>query len=77
MHSRSLTKQPRWDNACVVADKQFVAAEQIRKVYEGSILGQSASSVQNEHSRGISTFQRALRDQFQGQVVVEFVDPHG
>src|SRR2546430_1517575 len=77
MRSHSLTKQARWDDACVVADKQFVAAEEIRKVYKGSILGQATPSVQNEHSRGIPTFQGALCDQFLRQVVVEFVDPHG
>ena len=77
MHSRPPTKQPRWDDARVVADKQLVAAEQVRKVCKNSILGQSAPSVQNEHPRGIPTFQWALCDQFVGQVVVEFVDPHG
>ena len=77
MHSRSLTKQPRRDDARVVADKQLVATEEIRKVYKGAILGQATPSVQNEHSRGVSTFQWALCDEFLGQVVVEFVDPHG
>jgi len=77
MYSRSLTKETRWDDANVVTDKQFVAAEQVWKVRKNSILGQSGPSVQNEHSRAIPTFQWALCDQFLRQIVIEFVDPHG
>jgi len=77
MHSRPLTKQPRWDERAALlqtsSSSRGAGSESLQKLDPRPIR-----SVGPELAfASISTFQWALCDEFSGQVVVEFVDPHG
>lgn len=72
-----MAEQPRWQNARVVEDQKFVAAQQLRQFGELVIVHAAVFAVQEQESRGVALWQGTLRDKVTGKVVVEFVRSHG
>jgi hypothetical protein len=77
MHSGASTEQPGGNHPRVVENHKFISSEECRKMGEQMILEGTAHATDQKKARGVAAVERALCNLPGGEVVVQFVEPHG
>ena len=74
--ARAVAEQPRRKHARIVEHQAIAGPQELRKVAERPVLPTALFAVDHQHARGGAVGEGFLRDQFLGQVVIEFGQLH-
>ena len=64
-------EQTRGDDARIIEDQEFVAAEERGKFRELPVFKDSRRTIEHEHARGLATAEGPLRDLLPREKVIE------
>src|SRR5271155_3953040 len=70
VNSHATAEQPCGQDASVVEDDQFIAAQQIRKFAEVAVVPRAGGFIEQQHAGGVTRGQRMLRDALRRQVEI-------
>jgi hypothetical protein len=67
-----MSQQPRRNHTGVVQDHTIARPQEAREFDESPIFPAPLVAIERQHARGVTPFQRTLRDEVFRQLVIEF-----